>query len=556
MVSKEKNPLLLTDASKARILVILLLVLLIATVRLYYYSGPIFANSQDEGIYLNIYAQTLIFNNPITFSQYKNVNFSNFSQCGCNPADEFQFYVGFIYPEMLLLKVFGFSVDLAIFYVILTSIIEGFFIFLIIEKISGIRAAALGAIVFTFLPTDVLFSTHVQPLVPAMMFITISFYAFIIAEGQRKTLQYLYAGAFSGLAYITNPIGIAALLFLLLASIIRATDRKLKFKELKNGAKRAAIIALGFAVVYSAVGIPYLLESGNFFLYPDLTHAVYAYQDATQPIATHCIFSNICLNYITGYPSFYPSILVDQQTTTDGYLRYFGITAYILAAMVVLNLFRKNRNKWSTLFIALFLFYLLVIMFFPTKISFSGGQINYYPIGEQAYITTLLTLPLVVIIALGVDSLFQNKKSYLRYFAITIMLALIFYNVLDLNNDVGYYRASMYTAHAFVNYVTQHPDSHYYAAFLFSGEANLLSAYRYNISSLPNCTARYLSSLPNGTYIATGGTTSLDISPQYTQEFDDCVLPNITSYKLIYTVHNPLANYPQMQAPQFSLYER
>lgn len=553
MHKSKHNKSKISESKNLRIITILLLVILIMAVRLYYYSGPIFANSQDEGIYLTTYASTLIFKNPVSFAPYKNVDFSNFNACMCNPAQEFQFYVGFIYPEMLVLWLFGFSAALAIYYIIFTSMVEGLFIFLIIERISKFRAAVIGTIIFAFLPVDVLFSTHVQPLVPAMMLITISIYMFILAtEGKRKYLLYSLTGFFSGLAYITNPIGAATLIFLLLICILRFIKNK---PERRNEFKYILFILLGFVIAYSLIGIVYLIEAGKYFLYVLMGRAVYSFQDATQPISTVCPLKSVCLNYVNGYPAFYISILANVSVLVNSYLRYFGILLYAFIAMALVSIIPKKRNQWAALFIFMFLFYLIFITFFPTKIASSNGVLYIYPISEVAYITTIFTLPLVVVSALGIEELLKRNKVILIIIVLAILATVVICDVIILNRDVIYYRASMSTVHAFVNYVEQHANATFYANYLFSGEANLLTGYKYHISSLQNCSAKGLQSLTNNTYIATGGTISLDIDPQFMQNFDTCVVQNATGYEPVYTANNPLLNYTNA-APPLEIYKK
>ena len=544
------------ETGRFRIAAISLLMLLILCVRLYYYTGPIFANSQDEGIYLNMYAGALIFHNPVTFSQYAHVNFNNFTDCKCNPADEFQFYVGFIYPEMLLLKLFGFSADLAIYYVIFTSVVEGLFIFLIIENISKFRPAVLGTILFAFLPADVLFSTHVQPLVPAMMLVAISTYAFVVASEKRNgRLLYLLSGVFAGLAFITNPLG--ALTFILFALICAIRAVKGGASGRKENVVDLALIIVGFIAAYSLIGAVYLAESGNYLLYPELSRAVYSFQDSTQPIATHCLSTNLCFNYITGYPSYYPSILADLPISYDSYLRYSAISFFVFVAAAAFSMIDKKAGKRSLAFVLMFLFYLMAIMALPTKVASDNNTLHVYLIGEATYAITILTLPLIVVSALGLEALLVRKRTLLGLIVIAVMVTAVACDVADLNRDIGYYRASMSTAHAFVDYIGLHPNGIFYANFLFAGEANLLSGYRYQVRQLHNCGAMYLSVLQKyaNVYVATGGTISMDIDPSYVDSFDSCVLPNVTEYNLVYAAGNPYSNYSG-DAPPLKIYGR
>ncbi len=457
---------------------------------------------------------------------------------------------------MLLLKTFGFSANLAIYYVILTSMMEGLFIFLIIERIYEMRPAVLGTILFAFLPIDVLFSTHVQPLVPAMMFATIAVYAFIIASEGGKRRHYVYAGALAGLAYITNPISALVIIFFVLVLIARIVGKSGR-PNMRQNIRNIVLLLLGFIAAYSLIGAVYLAESGNYLLYPSLTRAVYSFQEATQPQALHCLSGSLCLDYDVGYPTFYLSMLEGLPVNTiDQFARYFGISAFVLVPLAILAVLEKRRNKWALTFTLMFVFLLLSIMLFPANVSIKNGTVTYYPIDEQPYLATVLTIPLIVVTALGFDAMLKSRKALLTLIVVAIVVSSLAFDVMDLNNDVGYYRASMYTLHSFVNFVSAHPGGQYHGSFLFTSEANLISGYRYNISENENCSAAYLGSLPDNAYVVTGGTVSLDIDPGYILGFDSCAIPNMTAYSLVSTTANPLANYPGISAPNLEIFRK
>ncbi len=544
-----------TDSNKIkRLALITALMVLILGVRIFYSTGPIFANTQDEGIYLNIFANAVLFNNTVGFSQYKNVNLSNFSQCECNPADIFQFYVGFVYPEILVLKTLGFSANIAIYYVILTSIVEGLFIFLILEHISGARPATLGIILFAFLPMNILFSTHIQPLIPSMMFATVAIYAFILAIEKGRKMHYALAGAFAGLSYITNPLGALFLIFFTLVIAARAFNGKTKAIA---GIIGLLPLLIGFLAAYSLIGCVYFIQTGNYLLYPSLTHAVYLLQEATQPQTVQCISGNLCLDYNVGYPGFYPSILADSSVSTiEPFMRYFSISIYLMLPLAAVTILRKKRNVWAVTMALMFGFLLLCIMLFPANIGINKGVITYYPIDEQPYLATVLTVPMIVIMALGLDVLLKNGKRLAILVAIVIIVTAVAFDMADLNNDVGYYRASMYTLHSFINFVSAHPLPQYHGSPLFMSEANLVSGYKYNISEQESCNSSYLNSLPDNSYVVFGGTVSLDISPEYMASFDNCIERNLTGYSLVDTVSNPLSNYSGLYAPSLEIFKK
>ncbi|MEM3859532.1 MAG: hypothetical protein QW478_09030, partial [Candidatus Micrarchaeaceae archaeon] len=384
----------------------------------------------------------------------------------------------------------------------------------------------------------------------AMMMIDIAVYAFIIANEKHKKSLYLISGVFTGLAYLANPLGALLLILFVLICFISILNKKLTYKSV---VQNLIFIIIGFIIAYSLIGIVYLFETGNYFLYPELTHAVYLYQEVTQPTLNYCISGNFCLIYTTGYPSFYLSTITDFKTIIHPYLKYFGISFYVFIAMAVLSILFMPKKKWALVFIGIFLFYLIAIMFFPANITFNNGIIDYYPISEAAYITTILTLPLIVVTALGLETMLKQKSLIVRAVALVLVCFILYYDISVLNNDIGFYRASMYTLHAFVNYVQAHYSSTFYGNFLFSFEANLLTSYKYKIAYLQNCSSAYLNGLPNGTYVATGGTISFSMDPSLVDNFDNCVVKNLTDYSAIYSVTNPFQNYSG-DAPQLKIY--
>ncbi len=544
-------------SSIARYATIAALVLLILAVRFYYYTGPIFSNTQDEGIYLSTFASRVIFDNPINFSVYRSINYSNVTDMYFNPAQIFQFYVGLEYPELLLMYAFGYSANLAIYYVILTSVIEGIFLFLIIEKIANRRAAIIGTALFAFMPLDVLFSTHVQPLVPAAMALTISVYFFIVAEdaapkSRRRILFYILCGFFIGISYITNPVGLLLLPFLVLALLCSAVLKR----KIRDRVVAISLLFLGFAVAYSIIGAFYFYQSGNFLLYPDVNRAIFLYEHQTQALNSVCIGS-FCLVYTTGDPSFYINLLLNLQTNDN--LVYSGVIFPVFIGMAVLCIYfrRGKKNTWQLFFPTMFLFYLLSLMFFPNQVSSSSGKLLVYLIDEQAYLAEILVLPIVVVTAIGIERLLRNKKRADKLAALTLFSIVLLSSILVLNWDIGIYRASMYTVHAFLQYAAENPNATFLGTFLFENNANLISGYKYKVDPLDNCNYAYLSGLPRGTDLITGGTISMDISSGVVQSYDSCVYANLTWYKLVYNVSNPYSAYGGAQGgPNLMIYSK
>ena len=541
--------------NKRRLLAFLFLAILIVAVRAYFYSGPIFANTQDEGIYLTTFSGHIKFGNPIGFSEYKNANFSNQTSYLFNPANSFQFYVGLEYPIIFIESMVGYSASMAIIYVILTSLIEGLLIFLIVEKIAGTRAGVMGGIIFAFMPLDVLFGTHIQPLVPMVMMVTAAVYVFLVVEDARKTARmYRYTllalvGIFAGLAYITNPLALLLPIFLFLYLLYGA------FTDLKTAKKKAIdflFIAGGFLLAYSLIGALYLVQAGNFFLYPMMTHAEFTYIMLTQPLSLYCtpllLSHQVCAQYAVGMPTTYLKLLFNQTIPSNQYLTYFGYSFLAFIAMALLYVFylpkgKKSRRIWF--FLAMFLFYLIVMSFLPMNLKSEGAKTVIFMADQQPYYSVLFVLPMVAIMGIVMDQLMAmgGRRSY-RYAVLAGCALLIFIvamNVAVLNKDVALYRGSMYTEHQFLSFVKAHPNSTFYAEWEFSNNVNLLSGFDYKINRI-SCSASEIANRSGPVYIAIGGSISMDMDPSILENFYSCIAENITNGTVVYTVPNPSLN--------------
>ncbi|MDE1865488.1 MAG: glycosyltransferase family 39 protein [Candidatus Micrarchaeota archaeon] len=535
------------SSNRQRLLAIAFIVLLIMAVRIYYYSGPIFANTQDEGIYLTTFAQHIKFGNSISFSQYRGVNFSDHLNGLFNPAQSFQFYVGLEYPIMFLMSVFGYSANLAIWYVMFTSLVEGILVFLIAEKLAGIRAGLISASIFAFMPVDVLFGTHVQPLVPMAMMITASVYAFILAEeskGRRRYMLYLLAGLFAGFAYITNPLSLLLPAFLLLYTIFHLATMR---KGFRRKTAEVCLMAVGFVVAYSTIGIVYLYSAGNFLLYPMITRAEFTYIMLTQALGTYCapalLSHQVCAQYAVGLPTFYLRLLANQAVPSSQYLTYYGYSFFAFATAILTYIFAMRSDKKLTrvwFFTAMFLFYLMAVSFFPMSLKSEGARTVIFMADQQPYYSVLFVLPMVVVLGLVLDALIRRGESRPVVIAVACAVALVVIgsNVLVLNHDVAVYRDSMYTMHAFIGFTAAHPSDTFYTEWIFSNNANLLSGYRYKINQL-SCGSPLQVNSSATAYIATGGTISMDMDPGIMQGYDTCLQENLTNSTVAYAVQNP-----------------
>ncbi len=575
----------LWNISRFRLLAIVIILLLIMLVRLYYYAGPIFANSPEDGLFLDLFANAVLHNAPISFTAYRNITWGNYSNPIFGTTGILDFYGGFIWPEIFILDVFGFSASAAIGYIILTSMIEGLFIVLITEHLYDIKAGIIGGILFAFFPVDVLFSTQIHPLVPAMAFLSGSFYFFLLGldtnKNNRKATYYVISGLLAGLSYITNPLGLAFILFVvvyLFLIFVRSVLRKNWSFDYY-----ALLIFAGFILGFSFTGVLYFAQAGNFFLYPLYDHGVFMWQVTPANYGggatDYTLFGIITLEYVYGSPTYFPvlffRIFPDYIMPLPDYnISYFALTFYAAITFSAVLLLKRFKIKHTYMLVGFFVFCVWLINLFPSNISFHDGTIDFLLITMIPYLATLLTLPITVISALALAAILdigpkkrKNKltgilKSAPTLAVIILLGAIMLTDVYALNFDIAYYRASMATVNYLVAFATRHPSSMIYANPIMAGEANYIDGFKrinataLQINYLYNTSFAYLSGIRNA-YIAVGGSLSLETSPAVTENFASAVEGNLTDSEPIVNYSNPLGQYwGSKLAPRLVIYYR
>ena len=553
-----------------RIQVALIAVLVIA-VRLYFYTGPVFGNTFDELFYLNIISGCVHNGMCPNFSMYQNANFSNYSLGIFNPAAMFSFYGGFIYPEIFLGELAGFSVESEIFYVIAMSAVEAAFLYLIIKEISNERAARIGAVIFAFFPLNIIFSDQIQPFVPAMAMLTAGTYFWLrsdarlasavrrdahavhrISIGKYSRLYPLLAGFFIGLGYLTNPIVSSMMIFLMLLYAYRAIFRKF---DLARDGFGLSLVILGFLVAFSITGVYYLATSGNFLLYPEVEHASVINIAVTPGINPTYVrlFGNVLLEFDSGSPLTYIGMLFNVFSGQQVEYAYFNlisfsILGYALPVFIAILAFAK-KFRYRGFFAAMLLFDLLLLFFFSDGWISLDGSFRFLMISDRLMYATLLVLPVTVVSALGIERLLESGRDYAKIAGAVVLAAIVLVSLYQQSYDSSLYRSSVYSLNMFDRFAMMHPNATYYTSTYFANEANLLTDYKYNITELYNCSAENIASIGSqkNTYFVVGGSLGLSLSPTYTTSFENCVLDNMTrGYSIVFTANDTYPPYKRL----------
>ncbi|HVC58040.1 MAG TPA: hypothetical protein VND15_01025 [Candidatus Acidoferrales bacterium] len=548
---READPATRRWGTKGQLAVLVVLLVLTLAVRLYYFTGPTFANTQDEGIYYNIFLQGVVLHSFPHFTQYLNADFSNPNQGIFNPANIPTFYSGFIYPELFLLKLLGFSANLALYYVIFTSLVEGLFLFLLIKEVAGFRPAAIGLLLFSFFPLDVMFANRLEPLVPAMMFVTIATYLLVLMLKASKvrasriaTLSTLM-GFFIGLGYITNPLSLSLFLFFALYMAGLVVQGK---QTLRGAVFRFGAVAFGLILAFSLSGTLYYMQSGNFFLYPMVDRIAAVNNIINQPVSQLAQLGSLSIVRLNVEPLFYLPIFFNFHSPPPYNSSYFSILGYaaVLSAVGLILL----RVKYAGLFSPMLLSYFILINLFPIASYASGGVTKVLLVYMEPMLMTLLSLPVIVLSAMGIEWLLQRKDAVLWSVGVVVVIAAVWASIINLNSDVALPRASMVTVHNLAGFVQSLPNATFYINPYIAGEVSVLDGSVRGVVTMTSCTQRYIdniSTVPN-TYIVTGGSAGMDVDENQITAFSNCELDNLTAGSVVvYTANNPYGGQPALQ---------
>ena len=90
------------------------------------------------------------------------------------------------------------------------------------------KVAIISALLLTFLPLEIYYTTSVYPTVPLETTCGLTIYMLLKANNTGKRVYYILAGIFLGIAYLTHITGLFVLLFVSLFLLIIVKRPKLK----------------------------------------------------------------------------------------------------------------------------------------------------------------------------------------------------------------------------------------------------------------------------------------------------------------------------------------
>lgn len=374
----------------------------------------------------------------ISISEHKIGNYgveSDFYWSYYNSAKEFlkgnieiDSYRGPVYP--MILGIFGFIFNNDFFNagMYLNIICASVVLFLVHKTINLFSSKAVGTVVVLLVATNSQFIKYSYSVGTDMLFIVFFMSAiYFILKGESGNKNYIFAGIFSGLAYLTRYTAVSLVLLFCLLIISRLyQNRKNKVKIFNKDIIHSSILYfIPFLVFFFAWGLFCLSQKGVFFYNNNFYNtAIMVYKPSNIP-------NNIWneLNQ-SSFNSFFDVMSKDfgqfiQKVFIDNLFSYFFkdmemlVPVYfgvIISAGLIISImfFKKLKTKERLWFILNLIFYLQIILTFyserftlpilPFYCYLAVKLFTFYPIRKfnaKIFKGRLITIILLVIVSIN-----------------------------------------------------------------------------------------------------------------------------------------------------------
>lgn len=305
----------------------------------------------------------------------------------------------------LSLKFLGVSEFSASLYILLTSVGSVIVAFFIGKILFNNRVAILASLLMTFYPLEVIYSTHIVPDVPVAFFMGLSILMFLYAEKNNKSKFFILSGVIMGLAYLVKNTALLIFIFVLFYLI---------FFLKRNRMKILLRFLLGFALIF-------------------LIEICYSYYFSENPLTAYNSFISSqdawgltkekSMGEIKAELLFYPNLMLGSGNLTNisAYCGYF----FWLFALAILLPFSYKKEKKEFLIILLWFFSFFIFLQFGTM-----NITRYVLIHRLERFITVLSIPMVIIIAHFLDVLVWKKSILLTIVILALFILPLFFDSL------------------------------------------------------------------------------------------------------------------------------
>jgi hypothetical protein len=465
-----------------------------AATRHWYGVGFVGGFPQDDGIYLN-QARMLAAGVDLT-GRYHNLEPGYLA----NPAENYAFRVGYLYPLSWCFRLFGEGDGAASVVGIASALVAILAIAEIARTAFSPAAGVAAAMLLALLPDDIILTTRVLSDGPLRMFLAVACLLILRGWRDRSDLAFGCAGVAMGLTYLTKIVGIPLFIMFGIVPAVECFRRR--------SARALGLYALGFLSIFSAETIWYWWRTGEWLLH---------YRIVSSSILQKLMFEPHVFNraelgrYVRvlwegEFLWFLPLMLGFTTADLHG-LAGFGAAGWIWLA----GLFHALRAKAAEVRILIWMavgLYLFVELF-PVDVRFAGDRLQY----ELVYRNWRYILPITVAwIPLGGGLLaWLWKRSRTALVVVGAVVVASGWPALDRNHEL--LRSSQADMRSAAAFVEQRPER-IYTDYL------ALSALQYYVGSRQGVAhVRDISSLAGslpekGDVVVTGGSRGIELQSE------------------------------------------
>ena len=365
------------------ILLILFVVFLGLFLRVTYFVGPC---CDDDVAYLNVAHEFM----KLNFIDLKN-------------GFIFAYRTMMVVPIAISFKILGISEFTASMYILLSSIGSIIVAFLIGKLLFNNYAAFLAALLMTFYPLEVIYSTHLVPDVPLAFFIGLSVLIFLYANKKNKNSYYILAGIIVGLAYLVKTTAILIFPFILLYSF---------FFLQKNKMRTILKFLVGFALIY-LIEISYSYYfTGNIFT---------TYKSYVSAQESWGFMNEKSEEEIKAMLSYYPNLMFGINTGISHYCGYF------FWLLLIAILFPLSYKKGGREFLIVLLWFFSIFMY----LQFGTMDARKFVLMHRLErFITILSIPMSLTIAHFLEVISTRKSLVIGFITINLLIMPLFFDSL------------------------------------------------------------------------------------------------------------------------------
>jgi len=298
--------------------------------------------------------------------------------------------LGVIYSTAFSYSLFGINDFSSVLFVLLSSLGSIILIFYFGKLLFNEKVGLMAALLLSFFPLDVVYSTKLLSDIPSAFFMALGVYIFLYFERKKKLnrLGYFFSGIFIGIGYLIRESALLIALFFIIYILYK--------KRIK---KRYFLVPLGVLIVFLVETLLFMSLTGDPF---SRLHASQGYNaEAVSNIYNY--FGR--LDFPTGL-FHYPWLIF-----TNGLLLYFYI--FIFIAVGYSLIYKKKETYYM-------LFWFIALLAYLSYGSSSFSQ--YIPFKAADRYLAIVSIPGILLFALFLT---EKNKIIKRVIAPLVLIILL-----------------------------------------------------------------------------------------------------------------------------------